>query len=358
VSHHGGGLLYVYRRPSSFVEIDRALLAERWPVRPWPVDGLVRQLAATVAATVRADAVVGWFAGWHTLVPITVAWCLGRPTLLIVGGVDTAAVPEAGYGMQRGGVRRAVACWTMRRARRLMTNSEFSRHELEATTGIPASRATAVHHGVPDVFGDVPEGPRDPVVLTVGVVDHVNLERKGLRVFARAATEVPEAHWILVGRWDDEAVEELRRIAPPNLELTGQLDDDALTDVYRRASVYVQASAHEGFGMAVAEAMLAGCVPVVSAAGALPEVVGDAGVVLGRPDHVAVAAGVRSALRAGAEHRARARRRALRCFPIERRRAGLHRLVAELLGEGASPMRPDAGRRGGQRAMPPRRPPR
>ena len=49
--------------------------------------------------------VVGWWASWHTFLPITLAWLLRKPSLLIVGGFDTAAEPEYGYGYQLGGLR-------------------------------------------------------------------------------------------------------------------------------------------------------------------------------------------------------------------------------------------------------------
>ena len=53
--------------------------------------------------------------------------------------------------------------------------------------------------------------------------------------------------------------------------------------------VYLQPSRYEGFGLAVAEAMACGTVPIVSRAGALPEIVGDAGVILSvtSPDSLA-----------------------------------------------------------------------
>ena len=83
------------------------------------------------------------------------------------------------------------------------------------------------------------------------------------------------------------------------MEFTGWLSDEDLEALYARASVYVQASRHEGFGLAVAEAMLAGCVPVVMDVTAMPEVVDGAGVLISSQDPEAVAAGVREALDAG-----------------------------------------------------------
>jgi len=137
--------------------------------------------------------------------------------------------------------------------------------------------------------------------------------------------------FVFAGRWLDDAVEELRAVAAPNVELTGWLSDDDLHAAYRRAAVYVQASRHEGFGLAVAEAMLAGCVPVVMNVTAMPEVVGDAGVLIESQEPAAVADGVRRALAMGPEAAARARERILTNFPMESRRAGILQVVEEAI---------------------------
>jgi glycosyltransferase involved in cell wall biosynthesis len=323
-------ILFVYSRPAKFVRVDLELLRERWEVEEWAQPGRYANPLAVLHAVRRADLVIGWFASWHTFWPITVAWLLRKPSLLVVGGFDTANVPEIGYGYQQGGARRHLARWIMGRASRLITNSRFTRDEV-VSLGIPAERVTVVFHGFADTIGELPSAPREPVALTVSNVAWLTVERKGLLPFVEAAPFAPEFRFVLVGEWADGAAEFLREVAAPNVELTGRVSDDELADWYRRASVYVQASRHEGFGMTVAEAMLAGCIPVVTAAGALPEVAGDVGerVEAPRPDLLAEA--VRQAHEAPASERARARGRVLEHFPLEARRQGLFEAVERLL---------------------------
>jgi glycosyltransferase involved in cell wall biosynthesis len=325
-------LLYVHSRRASFVAIDREILAERYEVEDLYQPGRWPNLLAVVRGVLRADVVFGWFASWHTFFPITLAWLLRKPSVLIIGGFDTANMPDIGYGYQQGGIRRAASLWIMRRARRLVTNSNYSLSEIERNTPIPPERVSVVHHGVPDPFGEEPRA-KEREALTVGAIDHTTLVQKGQLPFVEAARLVPDARFTFAGKWLDDSVEELRARAGDNVRFTGWLSDDDLHATYRRAAVYVQASRHEGFGLAVAEAMLAGCVPVVMNVTAMPEVVGDAGVLIESQEPDAVADGVRRAFELGPDASRRARERILTAFPMERRREGILGAVEDALAQ-------------------------
>ena len=77
--------------------------------------------------------------------------------------------------------------------------------------------------------------------------------------------------------------------------------------------------------------MLAGCVPVVMNVTAMPEVVGDAGVLIESQEPDEVAAGIKRALDLGPDAAARARERVLTEFPMERRRDGILQVVQDAL---------------------------
>lgn len=325
-------ILYVHPRKRSFIAIDRELLAERWEIRDWYQPGRWPNIPRLVPAVLRSDLVFAWFASWHSFFPITLAWLLRKPSVLIIGGFDTANMPDIGYGYQQGGLAKWASRWVMARAGRLVTNSHYSRTEIEANIGIPPERVTVVRHGVPDPFGALPERGPDPTVMTIGYLSRLTLGYKGHRVFVEAAALLPEVPFVFVGQWDDDAIEDLRRIAPPNVTFTGWLPQEELNERLRRARVYLQPSRHEGFGLALAEAMLAGCVPVVVNATAMPEVVGDAGVMIEAPTSQQVAEGVRRALDLDEDAPRRARDRILSEFPLESRRAGLWKVVEETAG--------------------------
>jgi glycosyltransferase involved in cell wall biosynthesis len=320
----------VHSRKASFVAIDREILAERHEIEDLYQPGRVPNPWRVLRGVLRADLVFGWFASWHTFFPVTLAWLLRKPSVMIIGGFDTANMPDIGYGYQQGGLRQKASRWIMNRATRLITNSEYSRGEIERNTPIPPERVTVLHHGVPDPFGDLPAA-KERQALTVGHLVRSTLEQKGHRPFVAAAAQLPDVRFVFVGKWHDDAIDELRAIAGDNVEFTGWVADETLHQLYRDSSVYVQASRHEGFGLAVAEAMLAGCVPVVMNVTAMPEVVGDAGILIDSQDPEAVAGAVRQALDLGPDAGRRARERILTAFPMANRRDGLLAIVGQAL---------------------------
>jgi glycosyltransferase involved in cell wall biosynthesis len=330
-------ILYVHSRRNTFTRIDRDALEERHEVVDYLQEGFKPRPAELWRKVGECDAIVGWFASWHTALALRFARMRGKPSLLIFGGFDTAAMPEIGYGSQRGGVRRGLVRSTAKLATRLVTNSESSLREIAENVGIDPEQVEVVYHGIPDRFADVdPAAPRERMALTVGAVYEVNLLRKGHGPFCDAASLARDVEWVLAGEWWDDTGRELQAKAPQNLALTGYLSDADLDGLFRRCGVYVQASLHEGFGMSLAEAMLAGAVPVVTAAGALPEVVGETGVVIAEATAEGIAAGVTEALQLGPDAHVAARERVRTEFPYERRRDGILReLDRALAGERA-----------------------
>jgi glycosyltransferase involved in cell wall biosynthesis len=107
------------------------------------------------------------------------------------------------------------------------------------------------------------------------------------------------------------------------------VNDAELVEAYRRAKVVVQASYHEGFGCALAEAMSFGCVPVVTRRGALPEVVGDTGYYVEYGDVQALGSAIAKALEDWDKAFA-ASKRARALFTIDERRKRLFELVETL----------------------------
>src|SRR5829696_375855 len=99
-------ILFVHNDQASFVQTDLRLLRERYAVTDLYLPSRRFNPAAILAAVARHDLVVGWFASWHTCLPVLCARLLGKPSLLVVGGYDLANMPAIGYGHQRGGLKK------------------------------------------------------------------------------------------------------------------------------------------------------------------------------------------------------------------------------------------------------------
>jgi len=316
---------FAYPIDATFVRSDLSLLQTFSEVVPIFVDRRSQwnRLAREIG---RSDVVFSWFALGFAAAANIVAKIVGARSILAVGGWDVVSMPEIGYGRLLTSSGRLQSRYALSSAELVLAFSNWSREMVRRIS--PRARVQTAYLGV-DTDRFAP-GSKEEIVVCTAHISHENMGRKGLRAFVRAAKEIPEAEFVLVGRHWDDAIAELRGIAPPNMSFPGYIPDDDLRGLLGRAKVYVQPSYTEGFGMALAEAMSAGCVPVVTSVGALPEVVGDVGFYVGYNDHLSLVDGIRHALASNAGERARAR--ILERFTLSHRLSELRNAV---LGQSA-----------------------
>ena len=98
---------------------------------------------------------------------------------------------------------------------------------------------------------------------------------KGLDLFIQLAYLLPDYEFMIVGCSKTHL-----GAVPSNLVVIERAQSEDLIRYYSGASFYVQLSMSEGFPNALCEAMLCECVPIVSAVGAMPEIVGETGFIL------------------------------------------------------------------------------
>lgn len=125
---------------------------------------------------------------------------------------------------------------------------------------------------------------KEKIVLTVGMVGKISSLVKGHFLFLEVARRIPDVKFILYGQHKDNTIEKLREKAAKNVEFIDHSSRKDLLELYRKSMIYAQLSYDESFGVSVIEAMACGCTPFVTSNGALPEIVGNCGVIVNSMD--------------------------------------------------------------------------
>src|SRR5437879_1742132 len=221
-----GRVLFLYENEVPFVHSDLTILRERFEVYPLNCSTGVR-MSSLLPALARSDLSYSWFALGYAARAVLAGRIMRRPSVVVSGGWDVISMPEISYGAIRTSRGRLRARFVLRCANLVLTFSQWSRASIQALAG---RRAELVYIGV-DLERFRPNRVKEDLVVTVGNVTRENFKRKGLETFVRAARQLPDVSFVLVGRHSNPDADELRAQSPANVHFTGWLPAEQLSDL-------------------------------------------------------------------------------------------------------------------------------
>lgn len=181
---------------------------------------------------------------------------------------------------------------TVRRADAIITISEFSAEELSLLMRVERSRIHPIHLGIATDFAERADrsdaeeldalGVQRPYLLTVGTVE----PRKNLPFLIEVFEKLTsfDGQLVIAGMlgWKYEPILQRMRESSraADIRYISYVPDDSLPALYANADLFLLPSHYEGFGFTPLEAMACGTPVLSSAGGALPEVLGDAAIII------------------------------------------------------------------------------
>jgi glycosyltransferase involved in cell wall biosynthesis len=246
----------------------------------------LRQVSAPIISIAEQVALlrhVGWGPSLYWAPHYNAALLSRVPLVVTIHDVNHLALPDLMQNVAHRVTARLLIRRVVRQARRILFDSEFTRAETRRLLGGDFD-GTVVPLAADGrwIAVDREQSPRPiaaPYFVYVGNFKrHKNVPFL-VRAFRSVMDRIPH-HLVLIGRSeglhaDDRIASELRATGPRVIMLGEQSEADVRCHV-AHADALVTASLYEGFGLPPLEAMAAGCPCVVSSAGALPEVCGDA----------------------------------------------------------------------------------
>jgi glycosyltransferase involved in cell wall biosynthesis len=217
-----------------------------------------------------------------------------KANVVTVYDVRFARFPET-YPMARVAFLQRAVPWSLRRARHVIAISEYTRQEIVNLLGIPESKVSVTHLAARAAFRPIEDEATlvdvrsrlrlpDRFILCTGTLEpRKNLVRV-LEAFARLRRQGFPHQLVLAGFAYFRAgptYETIERLGiSAAVHRVGYVPDSDLPAIYNLADLFVYPSLYEGFGIPLLEAMACGTPVVAARASSIPEVVGEAGVLV------------------------------------------------------------------------------
>jgi glycosyltransferase involved in cell wall biosynthesis len=337
------------------VENDISILNEKFSVRLYEVNttkgisfftALIKQFFFLLFNIYRYKVIFIWFADYHSLLPVFFAKLTGKISVINIGGYDADEILIGTPKSLKEKLRKFCVKYSVKNAAKLLPVSNVIKSYLE--TSVNSSKCETVYCCVDTVKfpppGNIPS--KENMIITVGGGGAFIKEakRKRLDFFIELGNEFNQkypqynAKFFAIGHNPEtETCKFLEQfIKSQNVELIPATKSvGELIEYYKKASVYMQLSYYEAFGIAQVEAMLYGCIPLSNPGGAIKEVIGDAGFTVQDYHSEEYISIIKNILDKKHEDiRIKAKERASSTFSLEKRREKLLNILDKLTKKG------------------------
>ena len=290
-------LIFIYPKLYTFIHTEIKLLSDafdlititqNWERKILLPFNLIRQVVFLLINIRNVDAILISFGGYWSFFPTLIGKLLGKKIAIVVHGTDCVAFPEIQYGNLRSSLLRFIIKKSLKWASIILPVSESLVYTENSYFTNQTLKFGYMHHlkGIQTPYKVIPNGviindwkrnttiPKDAksfiTVMTAGKM-HI----KGGDLIIDIANRFPDYTFYFAGINSLEGLQ-----IPKNIVCLGFLSSVELNIWYSKTQFYLQLSNTEGFGVALCEAMLCECVPIVSDVNHLPTIVGDSGFVL------------------------------------------------------------------------------
>ena len=286
----------------SFVRQDIMMLLERyelivntynWTQKTKAPLYLLAQFFHILVHIQQVSFVLVHFGGYWSFFPAILGKFFGKPVYIILHGTDCASIPALNYGSLRIPLLKWFCKKSYEWASMLLpvsqslvyTENNFLQKERKVTNGFMAhfpnlkTAYQVIPNGFDVEFWKLDKGTKKKPDSFLAVLSAPQYILKGGDLILELAKRLESCTFFIAGMDKPSGLD-----VPKNIQFLGQLSAEQLKAYYQKTTFYFQLSAFEGFGCALCEAMLCGCIPIVSQVNNLPEIVGNNGVLLTHRD--------------------------------------------------------------------------
>ncbi|MCK5824555.1 MAG: glycosyltransferase family 4 protein [Ichthyobacteriaceae bacterium] len=284
---------------SSFIKSDIDILSKKYNViintYKWANKfmlpfNLLFQFVFFITHIFKADKVIVEFGGYWSLIPSVIGKLFGVPVFIVLHGTDCASIPSIGYGSLRKKMIQFFCGVSYKYATKLLPVSSslvsvkntFLQNTDSENQGYKTffknnkTDFKVIYNGVDSAFWKpLPNFIKDEKSFISAFSDKQFI-LKGGDLIIELAEKYADYTFYIAGTI---APKNIRNI-PVNVIFLGILSKEKMREYFNKSTYHFQLSIFEGFGLALTEAMLCGCIPIGSSSNIIPEIIGDTGFVL------------------------------------------------------------------------------